>query len=77
MVFISSNNHTHWYLLILGRFHKMVENYPKVQVDVEVEYLWKYKWDDMNHTCLLFDYFCDCFWGNILKIFIEYSLKSH
>jgi hypothetical protein len=27
------------------------------------------KWDNMNHTHLLFDCFCDCFWGNILRIY--------
>jgi hypothetical protein len=26
------------------------------------------KWDNTSHTRLLFDYFCDCFWGNILRI---------
>jgi hypothetical protein len=31
------------------------------------------KLDNMNHTHLLFDYFCDCFWEkNILDIFLEY-----
>jgi hypothetical protein len=34
------------------------------------------KWDNMSHTCLLFDYFCDCFLKNILKIVLEYSWKK-
>jgi hypothetical protein len=29
----------------------------------------------MSHTHMLFDYFCDCFLGNIPKIFLKYSSK--
>jgi len=34
------------------------------------------KRDNTIHTCLFFYYFCDYFWGNIPKIFLEYSWKS-
>jgi hypothetical protein len=33
------------------------------------------KQDNMSHTRLLFDYFCDCFLRNISKIFLKKSLK--
>jgi hypothetical protein len=34
------------------------------------------KQDNMNHTHVFFYYFCDCFLGNIPRIFLEYSWKS-
>ncbi len=34
------------------------------------------QWNNMNHTCLLFDCFCDCFVGNILRIFLEFVWKN-
>jgi len=34
------------------------------------------KHDNMSHTSLFFYYFCDYFWGNIFRIFFEYSWKN-
>jgi hypothetical protein len=34
------------------------------------------KRDNTNHTCLLFDYFCDYFLKNITKIFFKYSWRN-
>jgi len=33
------------------------------------------KQDNMSHTHLLYDCFCDYFLGNIIKIFLEYYWK--
>jgi hypothetical protein len=34
------------------------------------------KQDNTSHAHLLFDCFCNCFWRNIPRLFLEYSWKS-